>query len=89
MGLTWFKRSRIILMFTKLDLFKEKIHQSSIKEYWPDYTGQDDDWEAAKEFFVDMFVSMERCKDRDIHVFCTNATDTDDIGPILRTIMPP
>ena len=84
-----YEHSRIVLLLTKLDLFKEKIQHTSIKKYRPDYTGQDDDWEAAKDFLVDKFVSLDECKDRDIRVFCTNATDKDDIGPILRTIMPP
>ena len=77
----------MILLLTKLDLFKVKIQHSPIKQFFPDYTGEDEDFEAAKDFFVNKFLSLNCYPGREVHVFCTDVTDSDDFRPVLRDIM--
>ena len=87
LSLTWFKNSAITLLLTKLDLFEEKIKKKPIRDYFPDYTGRSDDSAAGLRFFVGRFLSLNKSKDREIEVFCTDVTDTQRFKPILQTIM--
>ncbi len=75
------------LLLTKLDLFEEKIQKKPVRDYFPDYTGRDDDSAAALRFFVGKFLSLNKNKDRKIDVFCTDLTDTKHVRPILQTIV--
>ena len=36
---TWFTKTSMILFLNKIDIFKEKIKDSPIKKYFPDYKG--------------------------------------------------
>ncbi|KAI9706876.1 MAG: hypothetical protein M1820_004655 [Bogoriella megaspora] len=56
----WFARCAIVLFFTKVDLFKEKIMsgQSKISENFPDYNGQPTDTQVAQVFFMDKFTKL-------------------------------
>ena len=87
MSLTWFSSSSIVLLLTKLDLFREKLSQSPIREYFPDYTGPDIDSSAGQGFFVKKFLALNRREGRQIHVFCTNVTHTAGFEPVLRRVM--
>ncbi|KAM0794156.1 G-protein alpha subunit-domain-containing protein [Usnea florida] len=86
LSLTSFKRSTIILLLSKLDLLQEKVFHSSVKDYFPDFNGADDDREAAQEFFVNKFLTIARKRCRNVRVYCTNLTDTDSFRPILKDI---
>ena len=86
MSLIWFRSSTVILIFSKLDLFQEKLSRSPISHYFPDYTGAMDDSKAAQSFFVNKFLTIGRKNDQDFHVHCINATDTTSFGPILKDI---
>ena len=39
----WFKKKSIILFLNKTDLFDEKILQSNLKDYFPEYQGPERD----------------------------------------------
>lgn len=82
-----FKDSHIVLLLTKLDLLELKRQHSPIHHYFPDFIGEKNDINAAKAFFVNMFLSLNRDKNRIIHVFCANVTDTKIFKPILESIM--
>ena len=76
MSLTWFKSSSIILFLNKTDLFKEKISEKPVSDYFPDYTGANNDFQAAASYFASKFRALNRTEDREIYVHYTNATDT-------------
>ena len=76
----------MILLLSKLDLLRKKLSHSSVKQYFPDYIGADDDSEAAQEFFVNKFLTIARKWRRNVRVHCTNLTDTDSFRPILKDI---
>ncbi|KAL9631481.1 MAG: hypothetical protein Q9204_004213 [Flavoplaca sp. TL-2023a] len=86
MSLTWFKRSSIILFLNKIDLFKEKLADKPIKDYFPDYTGSDDDYNAASQYFANRFRSLNRTEDREIYVHFTNATDTNLLKITMQSV---
>lgn len=72
----WFKDKPIILFLNKIDLFREKIRKSPISAHFPDYTGNDNDEEAAKNYFANRFRAINRNSSREIYINFTNATDT-------------
>ena len=86
MSVPWYRRSTVILLLSKLDLFQEKLSCSPVREYFPDYIGADDDSEAAQQFFVNKFLTITRKWRRNVRVYCTNLTDTDSFRPILNDI---
>lgn len=76
LSLPWFKKSSIILFLNKIDLFKEKLTDKPIREYFPDYSGTDGDYGAGSAYFAKKFKGLNRTPDREIYVHYTNATDT-------------
>lgn len=76
MSLTWFKTSSIILFLNKTDLFKDKLLEKPVHDYFPDYTGAVNDFNAAAAYFANKFKGLNRTEDREIYVHYTNATDT-------------
>ncbi|KAK3824628.1 MAG: guanine nucleotide binding protein, alpha subunit [Benniella sp.] len=79
----WFVDTSIILFMNKMDIFKSKIKYSSIKAYFPDYEGPDDDVTEATEFFRKRFTRLNRSEHKEVYVHHTDATDTN----LLRNIM--
>lgn len=61
------------------------MHQSS--DSFPIIQGKKKDEEAAEDFSVNKFLSLNDDPSRKGHVFCTDATDLDDPGPIMRKVM--
>lgn len=55
----WFTRTSIILFLNKIDLFKEKIQTSPIRQYFPDYNGGTD-MQAACDYFSNRFVALNQ-----------------------------
>jgi hypothetical protein len=61
-----FAQSKIILCFTKMDIFQAKLaahtststSTSSLATYFPDYNGLPMDAEAAKMFFTEKFTNL-------------------------------
>ncbi|KAF9893057.1 hypothetical protein FE257_012468 [Aspergillus nanangensis] len=72
----WFKRKPIILFLNKIDLFKGKLDVSPVSKHFPDYNGNNADFDAAARYFADRFRGINRIPDREIYIHYTNATDT-------------
>lgn len=86
MSLTWFKRSSIILFLNKIDLFKEKLADKPVRDYFPDYTGSNDDYNEAARYFANKFRGLNRTEDREIYVHYTNATDTNLLSITMKSV---
>ena len=56
----WFIQTSIILFLNKIDLFKEKLPQSPVKKYFPDYQGDPKSYKMASEFFQENFKRLNR-----------------------------
>lgn len=84
---TYLTISTIVLLFNKADIFREKINQSPISDFWPDYSGREGDYDAATKFFTEKFCAMQQTKDRrEIYVYYSDATNTETSGIILQSI---
>ncbi|KAF9430935.1 hypothetical protein BGZ76_000647 [Entomortierella beljakovae] len=79
----WFIDTAMIMFLNKTDIFEEKIKTSSIKSYFPDYKGEEGDYNMAKEFFKTRFMRLNRSENKEVYVHYTDATDTN----LLRNIM--
>ncbi|XP_074547104.1 guanine nucleotide-binding protein G(q) subunit alpha-like [Halichoeres trimaculatus] len=82
----WFKESSVILFLNKIDLLEEKIMQSHLVDYFPEYEGPQRDVKAAKDFILDMFVSLNPNEKKIIYSHFTCATDTDNIRFVFRAV---
>ncbi|MBW0544202.1 hypothetical protein O181_083917 [Austropuccinia psidii MF-1] len=79
----WFTQTSMILFLNKTDLFKRKLYYSPISKYFPDYQGDDTDYDAARSFFKDRFVRLNRSTKKEIYTHYTCATDTS----LMRVVM--
>ncbi|KAK2837203.1 hypothetical protein Q5P01_014415 [Channa striata] len=75
----WFQRSSVILFLNKTDILKEKIMYSHIVTYFPEFTGPQQDTEAAQEFILKMYQEQNPDKDKTLYSHFTCATDTENI----------
>jgi len=83
---SWFKRSSIILFLNKVDLFKEKLEVSPVKDYFPDFQGANNDFDAACQFFADKFRDLNRNREKEIYIHFTNATDTNLLKVTMQSV---
>eukprot|EP00835_Amoeboradix_gromovi_P001808 NODE_90_length_21806_cov_0.389137.p12 type:complete len:112 gc:universal NODE_90_length_21806_cov_0.389137:12250-12585(+) len=81
----WFVKTSIILFLNKIDLFKEKIKRSAISKFFPDYTGGDD-YDAACEYFLHRFVSLNQSDVKQVYTHFTCATDTTQIKFVMAAV---
>ncbi|MCJ1432636.1 hypothetical protein MMC27_001993 [Xylographa pallens] len=86
LNLQWFKKSSIILFLNKMDLFKAKLAEKPIRDYFPDYSGVDTDVTAAGEYFAKKFRGLNRTADREIYIHYTNATDTNLLKITMQSV---
>ncbi|MCJ1476971.1 hypothetical protein MMC13_005641 [Lambiella insularis] len=86
LGLPYFRKSSVILFLNKMDLFKAKLTEKPVRDYFPDYTGADTDADAAAEHFAKKFRGLNRTEDREIYLYHTNATDTNLLKNIMRSV---
>ena len=82
----WFVHTSMILFFNKTDIFRKKIKDSSIKHYFPDYMGADDDEVAATEFFRDRFRRLNRSESKHVYVHYSDATNTTLLRPLMDSV---
>ena len=56
----WFTKTSIILFLNKIDLLKQKLAASPVKDYFPDYMGEPGSYKQASEFFQENFRRLNR-----------------------------
>eukprot|EP01103_Thecamoeba_quadrilineata_P021583 TRINITY_DN996_c0_g1_i1.p1 TRINITY_DN996_c0_g1~~TRINITY_DN996_c0_g1_i1.p1 ORF type:complete len:352 (-),score=52.24 TRINITY_DN996_c0_g1_i1:103-1158(-) len=83
--LIWFSNTRFIIVFTKEDLFREKISRVDLKTCFPSYT-DGCDFEKARAFIEDHF--KKACKSDKLNVYTINTTDTERVRSILKEVKP-
>ena len=83
----WFKSSTIVLLLNKTDVLREKIKEIPIGKFWPEFNGIEDKYDVAIGFFTEKFCSLQRPEDsRDIHVYCSNATNIETSKVVLQSV---
>lgn len=86
LGLPYFRKSSVILFLNKTDLFKAKLAEKPVRDYFPDYAGADTDADAAAEYFAKKFRGLNRTEGREIYLHYTNATDTDLLKNVMQSV---
>ncbi len=86
LGLSWFKRIQITLLFTKLDLFKEKIKRKALSDLFPEYTGPNGDASAALAFITHKFLSLNQDANRKLEARYVDTRDTERVRVFLEDL---
>lgn len=81
----WFVRTSIILFLNKIDIFRQKLQTSPLKDYFSDYKGQND-YDSACEYILKRFVELNQSEVKQIYAHFTCATDTNQIKFVLSAI---
>ena len=81
----WFVRTSIILFLNKIDLFKQKLPISPMGDYFSDYHGGAD-YNAACDYIVNRFVSLNQSDAKTIYTHFTCATDTSQIRFVMSAV---
>ncbi|OMH81281.1 Guanine nucleotide-binding protein subunit alpha [Zancudomyces culisetae] len=81
----WFSKTSIILFLNKIDLFKEKLPKSPLENHFPDYKGGQN-IEAAKEYLLQRFTSLNLSKYKQIYTYYTCATDTNQVKFVMTSV---
>ncbi|KAI4138110.1 MAG: hypothetical protein L6R35_007166 [Caloplaca aegaea] len=81
----WFVNTSIILFLNKIDRFKEKLPDSPMKNYFPDYEGGPD-YAAACDYILNRFVSLNQHETKQIYTHFTCATDTTQIRFVMAAV---
>ncbi|OZJ06455.1 Guanine nucleotide-binding protein subunit alpha [Bifiguratus adelaidae] len=81
----WFTKTSIILFLNKVDLFREKLSTSPMHLYFPDYDGGDN-FDAASDYILNRFVSLNQSDVKQIYTHFTCATDTNQIKFVMAAV---
>ncbi|XP_076816388.1 guanine nucleotide-binding protein subunit alpha-14-like [Clavelina lepadiformis] len=85
----FFRNMSVILFLNKTDILDEKIKHSHLVDHFPEFPGQKQDAEAAKEFISEKygkcFDKMKNSK-RTLYTHFTCATDTTNISFVFAAI---
>nr|XP_033812606.1 guanine nucleotide-binding protein subunit alpha-15 [Geotrypetes seraphini] len=91
-----FEETPIILFLNKTDLLEEKIMDSDLVSYFPEFGGPKQDTEAAKKFFMEKYreiflkseinTSIFSSKRRMFYPHYTCATDTHNIRKVFNNV---
>ncbi|CAL8581603.1 hypothetical protein XPA_007292 [Xanthoria parietina] len=85
--------SSIVLIFNKIDVFRQQIQEHPLKTWFPDFVGREKDPEAALLYIEARFKAAKSLYDeREIHVHYTDATNIEacqaTLQDIEETVMP-
>ena len=85
----FFDTASMILFLNKVDLFTEKINNTTqhLCLFFPKYTGPDHDVPAAQQFILDKFLDCNSQKDRLVYPHYTTATDTNNIKIVFKVVL--
>ncbi|KAL8658695.1 MAG: hypothetical protein Q9202_007472 [Teloschistes flavicans] len=66
----------IVLILNKVDIFMQQIQEHPLREWFPDFVGRDNDWEAAKQYIEARFTALKELdNNREFRVYYTDATN--------------
>ncbi|KAF7724426.1 guanine nucleotide-binding protein subunit alpha [Apophysomyces ossiformis] len=81
----WFIKTSIILFLNKIDIFKEKLPKHPLRESFPDFSGPES-YEAASDYILNRFVSLNQSDSKQIYTHFTCATDTQQIKFVMAAV---
>ena len=85
----FFHEASTILFLNKVDLFTEKIDNTTqhLRLFFPKYNGPDYDVPAAQQFILDQFLNCKSQKDRLVYSHYTTATDTNNVRIVFEVVL--
>lgn len=83
-----FKDVSIILFLNKTDLLAEKLksRETSIKQFFPAYTGNERNLLEVQKFLVDFFCCVRRDPGKQLFHHFTTAVDTENIKVVFNAV---
>ncbi|CAH6721775.1 guanine nucleotide-binding protein alpha-1 subunit [[Candida] jaroonii] len=81
----WFINTPFILFLNKIDLFEDKIKKSPLSFYFPDFKGNNDNFEQCIKFFEQIFMKINKTQ-KPIYVHRTCATDSTSMKFVLSAV---
>jgi GTPase SAR1 family protein len=85
LSLRWFQETSVILFLNKKDLFEEKLKKAPLKDYLPDYSG-DNTFEDAWKFIGLKFTALKQESNRQIYTYVTCATDDQNVMFVFNSV---
>ncbi|KAH8795923.1 guanine nucleotide binding protein, alpha subunit [Flagelloscypha sp. PMI_526] len=90
----WFKKTAMILFFTKVELFKERIMYSPIKNFFPDSEGPERDYIAGRDYFKKRFSRLavksiptpQPGERREVYFHCATEIDLSGLKVVIRAV---
>ncbi|KAI0986024.1 hypothetical protein GJ496_010672 [Pomphorhynchus laevis] len=82
----WFQNSSVILFLNKTDVLEEKVGYSNLVDYFPSFEGPSNDFQAAKEFILKMYLDLNPDSDKIVYSHFTCATDTENIRFVFAAV---
>ncbi|KAI8338129.1 guanine nucleotide binding protein, alpha subunit [Chlamydoabsidia padenii] len=81
----WFVKTSVILFLNKIDIFKNKLTKHPLKEHFPDFSGPST-YDAAADYILSRFVSLNQSDSKQIYTHFTCATDTEQIRFVMAAV---
>jgi len=81
----WFKDTAIILFLNKSDIFREKVKNYPLSDYYADYEGGDD-FEAGCDYIKGLYLTLNENSNRTVIVHITCCTDTEQSRKVLESV---
>lgn len=80
------EKTSVILFLNKMDLFHEKIQNSSLKKAFPEYEGADGDADAAICYIEQKFVDLWPYDSKPLYIHHTCATDRENCQVVMTIV---
>jgi hypothetical protein len=85
-NLKYFFDVKIILLFTKIDVFRKKIKKWKLSDYISEYNGKNN-YESCFNFIKNKFLDLNKNQNKKIECFECNAIDCDSFEQSLKKIL--
>ncbi|KAI7891026.1 guanine nucleotide binding protein, alpha subunit [Mucor mucedo] len=82
----WFINTSMILFLNKIDIFKQKILVSPVSKWFPDFKGDDSDFEQTSMFFRKRFQRLNQNPSKQVYAHNTDATDTKLLQHVMVSV---
>lgn len=82
----WFINTSMILFLNKIDIFRQKILVSPVSKWFPDFKGDDNDFDQTSAFFRKRFQRLNQNPSKQVYAHNTDATDTKLLQHVMVSV---
>lgn len=83
----WFVKTDITLHFTKVDVLNAKLTNTSIRDYFSDYSGDPEDLHTVKNYISSRFLALNKDPRKEIRVHYSDIGDEKNLARLaLKSI---